>query len=242
MTNPSEFFKECGDLCGSAGRAYIRAHQFWTRPSGVPYPTIRRVDWASAALLRRGRLPSPRSGSDEERERYRSDVFVWAHGSWMSFFGRQLDGFVSRKAEGFNGRECHPFTLGYVRGAIEQLVSFAALEEDRRLMGFMRVGAIADVFGLDWVDELDDAISDLASGRLPASSTAMFHDGAERGTSDMNRFLDGSDPDPRKLGDWLEGIDRIEPHTPMEGGPKGTADGRCPRVECSSAGSTGEPQ
>jgi hypothetical protein len=204
MFGPSIFFRQSAAYCGASGRAFVRAAEEWRIPSGVLHPTIRRVDWASLAGAAPGVFPPMRSDSAEDLERNRAELFAWAEAAWRGGLAPQLESMLLELRDDWDGRECHPFTFGYVRGAVEQIVDAAAMGDRPIIPGFVRVAAIVDVWGLEWLDEIDEAISELASGRLGERDLRAFHEGAELGMTDMERFLEGSEAAPRGLIAWFE--------------------------------------
>lgn len=238
MFSPSQLLKKSASCCGEPGESCVGALTAWVRPAGVEHPTIRRIGWNPAIRLWPGSAPQRRSGTQAEVARHREELFAWAHAAWRAFFGPQLAAIVSLQRGEFDRRECHPYILGYVRGAIEQLVDASKFGHDLILASYIRIAALADVFGLDWVDHLDDEISDLGCGRLAPASTEAFEDGIEIGMSEMQSYLEGRKLEPKLLLVWFERTDREEVDRMVAASPAGRESAA---VDDATSRTTGEP-
>lgn len=195
----STFFNGPICFCGKPGEAFLRELAGWKRPEGVDYPTFRRIDWRTAAAGRSGARPTPRSDDPDDVERYHAELFLWAKGCWRGVFGPQIHAIVTRPGAEFSRRECHPFTFGYAKGAIVRLAEEASRGSDWSPPGLISSGALADVFGLFWVDEISEAIADFSEGNATLSTSLSFRTGVQCGSHDMNGYLDGTNPEPRHL-------------------------------------------
>jgi hypothetical protein len=226
MISPSIFFKESATLCGEPGAEFVREQTSWKRPAVISHPTIRRIDWKRAAEPWPGVAPGFPLDASEDPVAYAAELFVWARAAWRGLFASQLSAIVQAQADSFDGRECHPFTLGYVRGAIWELLEHASVEESWQHSAFVAIGATADVCGVEWVDDIEDAIDDLKGCGLPPASRLAFQDGARRGIEDMEYYLAGTDLEPWGLAEWFEaGHAAMEPESrSREGGPAGALD------------------
>jgi hypothetical protein len=219
MIDPSEYFKESVSLCGEPGAEFVREQAAWTRPALVNHPTIRRIDWNGAAEPWPGRPPErPLEASDGQTE-YNAEIFVWARSLWRGFFAPQLGAIVPWRDTSFDARECHPFTFGYVRGALWELVGQAGIGESGSLTAFVALAATADLFGLEWIDDIERAIDDLNSYAIAQERRLAFLEGARRGIEEMENYLSGTDLEPRGLVEWFEAADEhaLETETDVRG-------------------------
>lgn len=206
MIIPSTFFTGSAHLFGEPAVALARELASWKRPAMVSHPTIRRIDWRNAAEPWPGEAPMLPDDTNADLARYSSETFVWARSAWRGLLGPQLAAIVPWREASFDWHECHPFALGYVRGALWELVEHASPGESWSLPAFIAIAATADVFGLEWVDEIEDVIDDLKGRGLPPASTLAFQEGARRGIEDMECYLAGTDLESRQLVEWFESL------------------------------------
>lgn len=204
MFVPSDYLKRSVSHCGAPARAFLKGVEERGGPPGILHPTIRRIDWRAAVEDHECKVPSPGSDLVEDLERNRAEVVAWAIAAWRGCLAPQLEEIVRAAGSDRDGRECHPYAFGYVRGVAEALVDAGALGDRPVLRGFVRIGALVDVWGLDWVDDIDEAISELAAGRHGEDDMRDFHEGADDGMAEMERCLGGVGPAPRKLCLWYE--------------------------------------
>jgi len=205
MISPSIFFKDSAPLCGEPGAEFARELEAWNRPALVSHPTIRRIDWKRAAASWPGTAPEFPFDGNEAPGSYATELFVWARSAWRGFLAPQLDAVAPWRGAAFDGRECHPFILGYVRGAIWELLEHTSVEESWQLSAFLAIGATADVFGLEWVDDIEDAIDELKGCGLPPPQRLAFQEGARRGIEEMESYLAGAALAQGSLVEWFHG-------------------------------------
>jgi len=178
--------------------------------------------------------------ASDELAGYNAAIIVWARSAWRGFFAPQLGAVVPWRGTSYDSRECHPFTLGYVRGALWELAGQACLGESWSLTAFIAIGATADIFGLEWVDDIEQAIDDLNSFGIGQESRLAFLEGARRGIEEMEQYLAGTGPAPRGLKDWFEPsqAEELEPH-PEEARQSGSVNAMTLRRAATAAETAG---